>query len=171
MDEFDKKPHTDGMLNGLPKMLTLYTNQYYLWGIIIFQAPFSASTFSGVDISISYRHYRYALAYQNINTNFRYRDIFDISLITVITAQKVEKSVEYLISWTRTKEKRENVKKFSASDVIFSSFEWFTSFVHVHWRKVLHEILQGVHLVHSFSTSEWEMRGLRMRVDAWKNTS
>ncbi len=47
--------------------------------------------FSGVDISISYRYYRYALAYQNIDMNFRYRDIIDISLITVITVQKVKK--------------------------------------------------------------------------------
>ncbi len=37
-------------------------------------------------------------------------------------------------------------------DVIFSSFEWFTSFFHVHWR----EVLYVVYLVHSFSTSEWE---------------
>ncbi len=41
---------------------------------------------SGVDISISYRYYRYALAYRNIDMNCRYHDIFDISLITVITA-------------------------------------------------------------------------------------
>ncbi len=53
------------------------------------------------------------------------------------------------------------------SDVIFSSFEWFTSFVHIHW----HEVLHVVHLVHSLSTSEWEMRGLRTRVNAWTNTS
>ncbi len=38
---------------------------------------------SGVDI---YRYYRYALAYRNIDMNFRYCDNFYISLITVITA-------------------------------------------------------------------------------------
>ncbi len=53
------------------------------------------------------------------------------------------------------------------SAVIFSSFKWFTSFVHVHWREVLHII----HLLHLFNTSEWEMRGLWTRVNAWTNTS
>ncbi len=41
------------------------------------------------------------------------------------------------------------------NDVICSSFEWFTSFVHIHW----HEVLHVVHLILSFSTSEWETGG------------
>ncbi len=41
----------------------------------------------------------------------------------------------------------------STSDVISSSLEWSVSFVLIHW----HEVLHIVHLVHSFSTSEWEV--------------